>query len=602
MKRSIAIPRGVLAASVLLALGACGINSSSDTKITPPPVSSSTSSISSTSSSQSSQPLEGSIKVNQLGFAPEAHKLAVVPAGTEQSFSVVDSDSGAAIFTGTLSDSEKWSLSGETVALADFSELSSPGRYRVRVAGLPDSDEFSISAAPYDALNKGAIRAFYYNRAGTELLPEHAGDWARAAGHPDTEVRIHESAASDSRPAGSVISSPKGWYDAGDFGKYIVNSGISTYTLLAALEHFPDYYAGRDLNLPESGDAVPDLLDETLWNLEWMLTMQDPEDGGVYHKLTTKNFSGIIMPHAGTEPRYVMQKGTAAALNFAAVMAAASRVLSDHEQAFAGKSAQMLSAAKAAWQWAEAHPRVSYQQPADIHTGAYGDHQFADEFAWAAAELYISTGDESYYEAMNADKLGNAVPSWSQSLGLAWMSLAHHLDQLTPAADRQLIRQRVVGLADQLLAAGKASAYRVSMTAPDFVWGSNGMAMNRAMMLLQAHRLTDKRDYLHAAQDLLDYVLGRNPTDYSFVTGFGERPPMAIHHRQSAADSVVAPVPGFLAGGPHSGKQDGCNYSSSLPATTYLDDWCSYATNEVTINWNAPLVYVTGALEVFYAQ
>src|SRR5690554_1047665 len=291
MKRSIAIPRGVLAASVLLALGACGSNSSSDTKITPPPVSSSTSSISSTSSSQSSQPLEGSIKVNQLGFAPEAHKLAVVPAGTEQAFSVVDSDSGAAIFTGTLSDSEKWSLSGETVALADFSELSSPGRYRVRVAGLPDSDEFSISAAPYDALNKGAIRAFYYNRAGTELLPEHAGDWARAAGHPDTEVRIHESAASDSRPAGSVISSPKGWYDAGDFGKYIVNSGISTYTLLAALEHFPEYYDKLKVNIPipESG-PLPDILAEALWNLEWMLDMQD-DDGGVYHKLTTLNFT-----------------------------------------------------------------------------------------------------------------------------------------------------------------------------------------------------------------------------------------------------------------------------------------------------------------------
>src|SRR5690606_6455881 len=103
-------------------------------------------------------------------------------------------------------------------------------------------------------------------------------------------------------------------------------------------------------------------------------------------------------PHQGTAPRYVVQKGTGAALNFAAVMATASRVMADYEQAFPGKSAQMLSAAEAAWQWAQANPQIPYQQPSDIHTGGYGDGNFADEFAWAAAELYITTGNDSYYE------------------------------------------------------------------------------------------------------------------------------------------------------------------------------------------------------------
>lgn len=602
MKTTIPSSRHALACALLLALGACGSNSSDSTGTPPTTSSSVSSSTSSQQSSSSSEQVAGRIQVNQLGFAPGARKLAVVPAGEAGQFSVIDSDTETEILTGNLSASADWPPAGETVSLADFSELTSAGRYRLRVAGLPDSDEFTVGAAPYNALNKASIKAYYFNRASTELPAEYAGDWARPAGHPDTEVLVHESAASDSRPAGTVISSPKGWYDAGDYGKYIVNSGISTYTLLAALEHFPDYYAGRDLNIPESGDSVPDLLDETLWNLDWMLTMQDPADGGVYHKLTTKNFSGIIMPHEGTEPRYVVQKGTAAALNFAAVMAAASRVLADYEEAFPGKSAQMLAAAEAAWQWAQDNPNVRYQQPSDVSTGAYGDGQFADEFAWAAAELYITTGENSYYQTLNAENTGNAVPSWSQSLGLAWMSLAHHADSLTPAADTDLIRQRVIELADEVLAAGEASAYRVSMTAPDFVWGSNGVAMNRAMMLLQAYRLTDERDYLDAAQDLLDYVLGRNPTEYSYVTGFGERPPMGIHHRQSAADDVAAPVPGFLAGGPHSGQQDGCDYPSDLPAKSYLDDWCSYSTNEITINWNAPLVYVSGALEVIYAE
>lgn len=582
-----------LLCGLIVALSACGSNSS--------PTPTASSSAPSSSAASSAEQAAERIKVNQLGFSPGAQKLAVVPATDATGFAVVDSDTGAQILSGTLSASNHWPLADETVSLADFSELESPGSYRLQVEGLPDSDEFTVGAGPYDALNKASIKALYFNRASTALLPEHAGDWARPAGHPDTEVLVHASAASVERPEGTVISSPKGWYDAGDYGKYIVNSGISTYTLLAALEQFPDYYANRDLNIPESGDTIPDLLDETLWNLEWMLTMQDPHDGGVYHKLTTKNFAGVIMPHEGTEPRYVVQKGTGAALNFAAVMATASRVMADYEEAYPGKSAHMLSAAEAAWQWAQANPNVRYQQPSDVNTGAYGDGDFADEFAWAAAELYITTGNDSYYEALDAPNTGNAVPSWSQSLGLAWMSLAYHAGTLTAAADTDLIEQRVIDLADNIVAAGNNSAYRVSMTQNDFVWGSNGVAMNRAMMLLQAYRLTDNGDYLNAAQDLLDYVLGRNPTEYSYVTAFGERPPMGIHHRQSEADDVAAPVPGFLAGGPHSGQQDGCDYPSDLPAKSYLDHWCSYSTNEVTINWNAPLVYVSGALEVYHA-
>lgn len=132
----------------------------------------------------------------------------------------------------------------------------------------------------------------------------------------------------------------------------------------------------------------------------------------------------------------------------------------------------------------------------------------------------------------------------------------------------------------------------------DFVWGSNAVALNKAVMLLQAHTLTNDTKYKDAAVGLLDYILGKNLTDYSFVTGFGVKTPMGIHHRQSYGDSVTALVPGFVAGGPQSGQQDNCTYSSSLPAKSYIDDWCSYSTNEVTINWNAPLVYVLAGLHV----
>jgi endoglucanase len=484
------------------------------------------------------------------------------------------------------------------VRQAHFSSLRAPGRYQLRVAGLPDSPPFEIGANVYQAVNAAAIKAYYLNRAGIALDAAHAGIYARAAGHPDTQVLIHASAASPSRPAGSVISSPKGWYDAGDYNKYIVNSGISTYTLLAAFEDFPAYFQAQKLNIPESGNGVPDILNEARWNLDWMLTMQDPADGGVYHKLTNLKFDGMVMPAQATQPRYVVQKTTAAALDFAAVMASASRVYAPYDQAL---SVRMLSAAKQAWQWAQAHPRDYYRQPADVATGEYADKDVSDEQAWAAAELYITTRDDHYYQTLNAPQQAATVPSWSDVRGLAWLSLARHRKTLSAAADQALIASRVDGLAQHLAAAWQQSPYGITLQKGDYVWGSNAVVMNQAMWLLHAYRLNGKRAYLDAAQSGLDYVLGRNAVELSFVTGYGARSALHPHHRPSVADGIEAPVPGWLVGGPQPGQQDKKDcpapYPSALPARSYLDHACSYASNEIAINWNAPLVYVSAGVQ-----
>ena len=547
------------------------------------------------------------IQVNQIGYLPAAAKRATVPAGTAQQFQLVDARTGQAVWTGKLGPAALWKPAQSKVRIADFTALTTPGTYRVRVAGLPDSDPFTIGAGAYDPLTAGAIRAFYFNRAGIALTPELAGPFARPAGHPDTRVLIHASAAGPKRKAGDVISSPKGWYDAGDYNKYIVNSGITVYTLLAAYEQMPDRLGALKAGLPESGNGLPDLLNEALWNLDWMLTMQDPDDGGVYHKLTNPSFDGVVMPDVATRSgdRVVVQKSTAAALDFAAVMAVGSRVFKDFEKQRPGLSARMLAAARAAWDWAQAHPDAIYRQPPDIHTGDYGDPTLDDEFAWATAELYIATGDDAFYAAMKPARTTMTVPSWGDVRGLAWMSLATHRERLSPAADRALIERRIRDLADALVAKGKASAWGVALDEKDFNWGSNSNALNEAMVLLHADRLEAARPgqasaYRQAAQALLDYVMGRNPIGMSMVTGFGTRSPMHPHHRPSEADRVEAPVPGFFAGGANAGQQDlkGCPvpYPSPLPALSFLDHFCSYASNEVAINWNAPLVYVSAAL------
>ncbi|MDT0596144.1 glycoside hydrolase family 9 protein [Glaciecola petra] len=544
------------------------------------------------------------IKVNQIAYLPNSTKLAVVPFETsenasiesqEQGFRIENASSGEVVFEGTLSTASLWAPANQTAKLADFSELTRPGTYVVKVDGVMQSPSFNISKDGFLATHDAALKAYYFNRAGMALSKEYAGAWQRQAGHLDTDVIVHESAASAARPAGTVISSPKGWYDAGDYNKYIVNSGISTYTLLLAYSHFEDFYETRSIDIPESSNGVPDIIDEIMWNLDWMETMQDPNDGGVYHKLTTKNFMSAVMPHTLTEPRFVVQKSTGAALNFAATFAMASRVLSELPT-FTAKANEYKQAATAAYQWAMSHPKAIYKQPEDIKTGEYGDSELKGEFAWAAAELFLLTKDSNYLDNFQqfADEL--TTPGWQDTMTLAYISLLSEGKTVMKAPDYDVIVEKVLEYSDELVGLKEQSAYGVPMVKSDFVWGSNSVALNKAFVLLQAYRHTSIEKYKTSASSLIDYVMGKNPTDYSYITGFGSKSPMDPHHRVSYADDVNDPVPGFLVGGPHTGEQDKCTYEGSFAATTFLDDWCSYSTNEVTINWNAPLVYTLVAL------
>ncbi|MEO6276317.1 glycoside hydrolase family 9 protein [Roseateles sp.] len=543
-------------------------------------------------------PDTAAIQLNQVGYLPGGSKWAVLRDVKAEFFTLVDAASGREVFRGPLGAAQHWEPAQEAVRLADFSALRAPGRYRLQVAGVPPSAPFVIAADAYTALNAAALKFFYFNRASIALDAAHAGTWERPEGHPDDHVLVHASAAGPGRPEGTVISAPKGWYDAGDYNKYIVNSGITVYTLLAAWEHYPAFFKAQNLNIPESGNGLPDVLDEALWNLEWMLAMQDPADGGVYHKLTDKGFDGIVMPHAARHDRYVVMKTTAATLDFAAAMAQASRVFAAFESQRPGLSARMLAASRRAWDWAQANPKVIYRQPADIHTGGYDDDKLDDEFNWAAAELYITTHDDRFWQAMRAPAAKPEVPGWATVEALAWVSLAQHRATLGPKADRPLIEGHILALANDIVTRWERSPYRVGMRTQDFIWGSNAVALNQALMLIQGYRLDGDRRKLDAAQAALDFVLGRHPTGYAMVTGFGTRSPLHPHHRPSGAMPQLPPVPGMIVGGPHPGRGDDCKapYPSQAPAKAYLDDLCSYTTNEIAINWNAPLVYVSAAL------
>lgn len=561
------------------------------------------------------QSLSEAIRLNQIGYYPNAAKVAVVVGDVQGPFQLTTPDRKKVVFTGKLSEPRRNSISGKTTRSADFSAFTKTGSYVVVIPGLGYSYPFDIQPDVHRALAIGSIKGFYYQRTAIDLPAKFAGQWARPAGHPDTRVLIHPSAASPGRPAGTVISSPRGWYDAGDYNKYIVNSGITMGTLLSLCEDFPDYVKRMNTNIPESTNKVPDVLDEALWNLRWMLTMQDPADGGVYHKLTNPSFDGMVMPDKATKDRYAVAKGITAALDFAAVMAQASRVLKPYNRELPGLADSCLSAAVKAWGWAKANPTVAYNQRAmnssfdpDVSTGGYEDRNASDEWIWAAAELYVTTKDDAYYTAVNLFPDNQTpLPSWAQVRSLGYYTLARSGNHLTALGKKDLptVKKYLTTMADSLIAGADRQAFQTVMgkTAKDFIWGSSAEAANQGIALLQAYRLTDsphRAQYLHYALGNLDYLLGRNAVGYSFVTGFGDKTPLHPHHRPSVADGIAPPVPGLLSGGTNANaaRQDKCpGYTTTVADEVYLDADCSYASNEIAINWNAPLVYLATALE-----
>lgn len=548
--------------------------------------------------------MSAQIRLNQVGMYPNQEKTAVIEGAVKAGQVKITNANGktavkAKVLRTTVSP---WSKKKRTVV--DFSQLTTPGQYTIRCGQA--SETFTISDQALRDLTKGTLKSFYLNRSGMPIEAKYAGPYARPLGHPDTLVYIHPSAASLGRPAGSTISSPYGWYDAGDFNKYIVNSAFSVALMLCSYEQNKGYYDQLEVNIPESGNQTPDLLDELYYNLRWMLTMQDPYDGGVYHKLTTPNFEGFVMPKDCHQKRYVVQKSTAATLDFAAVMAQAARIFKGQKDycCFANQAAR---AAMAAWGWAERNPKTLYSQrlmnnqfqPA-VNTGEYGDMSLADEWFWAATELYLLTSDKQFEEqAAKYQPTRFTAPTWGMVASLGaydWMTLLPE----TPIANNS--RQQLIHHCDSIVATTATSAFQSpnGNSPRDFFWGclSETFGTN-GLSLLYAHRLTGDAKYLKGALQDVEYILGRNATGYCYVTGFGTKSPMHPHHRLSESDGIEAPYPGMLVGGPNPGQQDMAEvkvYPSKQPDESYTDVMQSYASNEIAINWSASIVALLGWL------
>ena len=368
------------------------------------------------------------IKVDQAGYLPHSAKLAmVVSHALAKGFAVHRSSNDSVVFRGKLAEPVTDPDSGDLIQEADFTRLEKAGKYYLEVPGVGRSWDFSVGPDVYSRAFYLAMRSYYGQRCGTavDLGPEFPG-YKHAACH--LEGAYHAS----SGKTGPHVSS-KGWHDAGDYGRYVVNSGITTGTLLWTWEMFGDRLKQVKLNLPESGNGTPDILNEIRWNLDWMLTMQD-EDGGVWHKQTSERFCDFIMPEKDTLISYVIGTGkepfksSCATGDFAAVTAIAARVYKPFDAAYAERC---LRAARQAWGWIEKHPDAIFHNPRGVSTGDYGDGNCADEHLWASAELWRSTGDAEFekyfvehYGAFRKSIKPNGPPDWGNVAPLALWTYA----------------------------------------------------------------------------------------------------------------------------------------------------------------------------------
>ncbi|WP_150275881.1 glycoside hydrolase family 9 protein [Paenibacillus tepidiphilus] len=533
------------------------------------------------------QSVSRTIALNQLGYITDAEKLAVF-RGEGREFRVVEEESGAVVFTGRT-DSPKQDLpSGASVHTGDFSAVTAPGSYRIESEDGAVSAVFCITDKPYHNLQQGLLKAFYFYRCGVELSEAYAGPWAHKACHTGT---------------GTVYGQPElkldscgGWHDAGDYGKYSGPGAKAVADLLLAYELYPSAFAAP-IPIPESGTGMPDVLLECKVELDWLFKMQEAGTGGVYHKLTTLSFPGLdVMPEDDTAELYFSPVSATATGNFAGVMALAARIYRPFDPVYAGRC---LEAAVQAWSWLEGHPEAGgFTNPPEISTGEYPDGEVRDERYWAAAELLRTTGEDKYHQAV----LGLVkLPFPKYELGWGDMggygSLAYLLNGEV-RADADTFASLKAGLlaeADRLLMQSGEDGYRISLREEDYIWGSNMVVLNRAMTLLAAEHLSGDERYAACALDHLHYLLGRNVLDISYVTGFGDRPVMHPHHRPSVGDGVAEPVPGLVAGGPDRGLHDEyvAQHLQGRPAAAcFADHEDSYSTNEVTIYWNSPAVFV----------
>jgi endoglucanase len=566
------------------------------------------------------------VHVNQLGYLPNGPKRAnlIHPSQTPLPWRLKSSD-GQMLANGRTRPFGFDPSSGFDTHIIDFSKFKKPATgLKLEVEGV-ESDAFSIDDQLYDRLRVDAMSYFYLVRSGTDISSKIAGKtFARPAGHvADQSVKCLKTSTAKKIYGKAWSCDYKldvsgGWYDAGDFGKYVVNGGLSVAQIMSSYERAL-YFAGSRskllgqdlLRLPNQSSNLPDVLVEAKWELDFLMKMQVPKGkplaGLVHHKIHGVEWNGLpLWPHKDSVGRVLHRPSTAATLNLAATAAMGERLFAPYDKDYAAK---LLAASVAAYQAALKTPDLLAPNSGGQYGGGdYDDVDVSDEFYWAESELFITTGDNTYLNNMKESRhwssgvFQSTGMSWQFLAGLARLQLAATPNEL-PQDDRLKIQNSVLIAAENFIAIQKNEGFDIMFKADEGLgWGSNHSIIQNMIVTAVAYDLVKDVKYLNAVRSGMDYILGRNAIGMSYVTGHGTRSPQNQHARIFAQniDPAFPPMPhGALAGGANSWPSDDIaieQLKDCAPQTCYIDDHRSYSTNEIAINWNASLAWIASFL------
>lgn len=550
------------------------------------------------------------VRVNQIGYLPDADKIAtVINSSTSPiSWQLVNASNNTVVASGTSSYYGLDKASNDRVHKVDFSSFKTTGSYKLVVSGSGESVPFDIGMNLYPNLPKEAMEYFYFHRMGIDISANYLANpaHAHAAFHPgDSSIRCYKDWC------GNATLNVKGsWADAGDFGIYPVNHAISAWTLLNLYERYPNVFPDGSLNIPEKGNGIPDILDEVKFGSTFMKGMLPPNGGLASHKVHNEQWSAFPTDPAGENslPRYAQPPSTNATYAVARTTAQLARVLQPYNST---EAASLWSVAKDAWSRAEANPNVIYSgSVADSPGGGdYDDTTISDDRYAAAVELYLTadklsdTNKTTYRNAVTGSTHYKAIGEfwWGGVAATGNLSLLTVSNDL-PVADLNTIKTNLKTYVDGLVNIINAEGYPVPLSGSSpYPWGSNSSVLNRVILMAYAYDSIGDKTYLKAVHKSMDYLMGNNAMKQSYVTGYGEYYEEDTHDRWAWGkyQQGVAYPKGWLAGGPMN-EYSGCDpktpyYSNAAakgyaPPNTAPDAYCS---KENTVNWNAPLVWVS---------
>jgi len=537
------------------------------------------------------------IVVNQVGYLPQWQKVAFFRSNTKvnQKFEqpknaqLVDRDTNQEVATLPLKPATIDRDSADTVSIIDFSQIEQPGTYYLR-NGKYKSVPFTIGMDIYQDPLVELLRSYHLLRCGVALE-----DTVSGIDHPPCHLNDGILARTDSlNNEGEKINVVGGWHDGGAYSKYVATTTVTIGRLLSLYEQNPDLFPDSQLNIPQSGNGKSDLLDEMEFALNWLLKMQR-RDGAVYRKVAGSTWPLDLAPDEDVQPRNIYGISTPETAKFAAAMAIASRNFASIDKALANK---YLDSAKLAWQYLETQPEMVVDWLEDDDSGS--DKYLASEFdteeslntdiddrLWAAAELYIATGNNDFasYFANNLDRVNYDLFEWKNPVSLGAINYLRQKQQPIDPEISNKIATQITQKADSILAIAQENPYQIA--SDRFIWGSNRIVAESGITLAYAYQITNNQKYLDTAIAQLNYLLGRNHFNQTFITNIGTNYVKNLSNLYTRAKEIK--IPGSVVAGANATAVDGRVYPDK-GHLSYADDQLAFATNGNATDYNASVI------------